>query len=81
MGYYLFQTLPSYSNATWITLTSANSDGYHPLWEPILLFELAENLRLLVFATMLVVLFYMKRRVAPRNSSAAACTSPRPASC
>jgi hypothetical protein len=57
--------LPSYATGTWANLTTAGSAAYHPLWAPLLLFELGANLALIVFTVLLVVLFFQKRRSAP----------------
>ncbi|HJW11212.1 MAG TPA: DUF3857 domain-containing protein [Albitalea sp.] len=60
------QVLPSYGAAHWANLTTVGSASYHPLWAPLLLFELAINLGLIVFSLLLLVLFFQKRRSVPR---------------
>jgi len=65
VGYLLAKQLPSYGLDTWGPLTTVGSTSYHALWAPVLLFELAANLALLVFALLLVVLFFQRRRSVP----------------
>lgn len=60
------KTLPSYAADNWAALTTVGAGAYHPLWAPVLLYELAANLALIVFAVLLAVLFFQKRRSAPR---------------
>lgn len=62
----LWGTLPALSLQTWSALTSAGSDTYHPLWAPVLLFELFAQMALLVFGILLLVLFFAKRSNLPR---------------
>jgi hypothetical protein len=57
--------LPSYATDVWANLTTAGGAAYHPLWAPLLLFELGANLALIVFTLLLVALFFQKRRSAP----------------
>lgn len=63
---FLIDTGPSFALDVWTNLTVAGNAGYHPLWAPALLFELSANLALLVFSTLLVILFFQKRRNVPR---------------
>jgi transglutaminase-like putative cysteine protease len=46
---------------TWRLLTSPVSDAYHPLWAPAILFELAANTVMAVFAVVIVLLFVKRR--------------------
>lgn len=57
---------PSYAADSWAVLTTAGGAAYHPFWAPVLLFELAANIGLLVFSVVLAVLFFQKRRGTPR---------------
>lgn len=61
----VFKTLPAYAADTWATLTTAGNAAYHPMWAPVLLYELSANLAQIVFSLLLVVLFFQKRRSAP----------------
>ncbi len=57
--------LPAFSRDVWALLITPGTEAYHPLNAPILLFELAGNLVLLVGSIMLAVLFFQKRRLVP----------------
>lgn len=46
-------------------LTQPGADAYHVLWAPILLFELAANLTLIIGAVLSAVLFFQRRTSAP----------------
>lgn len=59
------QALPSYAGDVWGALTTAGNSSFHPLWAPLLTFELAANLALLVFSVLLAILFFTKRTSAP----------------
>jgi transglutaminase-like putative cysteine protease len=56
---------PNYAADTWAVVTTAGQAGYHPLWAPTLLFELAANLWMIVFSVLLAILFFRKRRSVP----------------
>lgn len=60
------QLMPSYAADTWAQLTIVGASAYHAMWAPLLLFELAANLGLLVFSLLLLVMFFQKRRGVPR---------------
>ena len=57
--------LPAFSKDVWSLLTMPGTEAYHPLNAPILVFELAGNLVLLVASLVLAVLFFQKRRLVP----------------
>ncbi|HRQ65068.1 MAG TPA: DUF3857 domain-containing protein [Xanthomonadaceae bacterium] len=59
------QNLELYGAQQWSWLTDPASEGYHALWEPVLLFELAGNLGLVVFFILLAVMFFQRRRSVP----------------
>lgn len=54
------------SLANWTTLTTAGGDSYHPLWAPLLLFEVVGNLGLLVAVLLVLVLYFQRRTNFPR---------------
>ena len=56
---------PNYTADTWAILTTAGQAGYHPMWAPTLLFELAANLGMIVFSVLLAILFFRKRCSVP----------------
>jgi hypothetical protein len=61
----IVKTLPSYATDTWATLTTVGNAAYHPMWAPVLLYELSANLAQIVFSVLLAVLFFQKRRSVP----------------
>lgn len=65
VGVEFSSTLPSYAVDTWSALTTTGTAAYHPMWAPLLLFELTANLALMVFAILLAIVFFQKRRIAP----------------
>lgn len=60
------ELVPTYAADTWMHLTTVGQTAYHALWAPILLFELAANLGLLVFSVLLMILFFQRRSSVPR---------------
>ncbi|MBP6626852.1 MAG: DUF2569 domain-containing protein, partial [Arenimonas sp.] len=58
--------LEPYALVTWSALSTPGGEGYHALWVPVLLFELAANLGLLVLSSLVLVMFFQRRRAAPR---------------
>jgi transglutaminase-like putative cysteine protease len=65
----------AYSLATWTRLTAVGGEQYHALWEPLLLFGLAANLAILVLSCLVLVVFFQRRRSAPRLYIAMICGS------
>ena len=62
----LANLLPLFTNpAAWARLTVPGNAAYHPLWKPLLLFELLANGLFIAFDVILLVLFFQKRRVVP----------------
>lgn len=62
----LKESVSVYTLPTWTMLTQPGAESYHALWEPLLLFELAAMLGMTVFGVLLLVLFFGRRRSAPR---------------
>jgi len=60
------ELVPTYAADNWMLLTTVGQTAYHALWGPILLFELAANLGLLVFSVLLMILFFQRRSSVPR---------------
>ncbi len=54
------------SAGTWAALTTFGGANYHTLWAPLLLVELVVNLGELVFAVLLLVLFFQRRTCFPK---------------
>jgi len=47
-------------------LTAPGSEFFHPLWQPLLVYELVFNILWLVVAVLMVILFFQKRNAFPR---------------
>lgn len=58
--------LPLFTGNAYTALTTPTSSVYHPLWKPLLLFELIGNLSFIVFAIVSLVLFLTKSRLLPK---------------
>mgnify|MGYP006141242801 FL=1 len=58
--------LPMFSDGTWNALTSPASEHYHWLWAPLLLFEMAGNILLVLLALVTLCFFFMKSKYTPR---------------
>jgi transglutaminase-like putative cysteine protease len=50
----------------WSLLTTPGSDSFHELWAPVLIFELAANITLVIFSVLLAILFFQKRSSLPK---------------
>ncbi|MDP3072521.1 MAG: DUF2569 family protein [Opitutaceae bacterium] len=51
---------------SWEAVASPKADGYHPLFGPLLMFEMLGNIALLVLNALAVTLFFTKRKTFPR---------------
>ena len=58
--------LPLFFSDTWTMLTTPDSAAYHPMWAPLLIFELIGNVGLLLFSVVVAVLFFQKRKLLPK---------------
>jgi hypothetical protein len=58
--------LPIFAGDTWSALTSVDSEAYHPLWGPFLVFEIAGNLALASASIVALVLFFRQSPAFPR---------------
>ena len=58
--------VPIFTKGYWNSLTTPGSDVYHPLWAPLILFEFVGNIVFIIFAIVLLVLFFGKSRLLPR---------------
>lgn len=65
-GALLTQFLPLFRNGVWAALTTPGSDGYHPLWGPLVLLETVGNGAFLVASLVLLAMFFMKSPSFPR---------------
>jgi hypothetical protein len=57
---------PAYTSERWLLLTTPGGDAYHPLWAPLLVFELLANLTTIAALAVLVLLFFRRRSSVPR---------------
>ena len=60
------ELFPAFSHANWSVLTTPGSQGYHPLWTPLLIVELAGNICFFFFSICLVVFFFQRRQIVIR---------------
>jgi len=58
--------LPALSADTWSRLTTPGTEAYHPLWAPLLFFEILGNCLFIVSPIIVAVFFFQKRRFVPR---------------
>ena len=66
IGRALIDLAGAMSADTWAALTTFGGASYHALWAPLLLVELVANLGQLVFAVLLLVLFFQRRTCFPK---------------
>jgi uncharacterized protein DUF2569 len=67
LGFFVMNTiLPVFEGDTWSALTVPGSESYHPLWGPLLTFELVGNCAFIVFAAALLFPFFGKRASFPK---------------
>ncbi len=59
-------SLPAFGAETWNTLTSKQSEYYHVLWKPIIVFEALYNLTFFLFSIYILFNFYSKKMIFPR---------------
>lgn len=63
----LFQySLPAFGQETWELLTSKDSEFYHVMWGPIMVFEMVYNVLFLLFCGYILIQFYQRRSILPR---------------
>jgi hypothetical protein len=58
--------LPAFEPDTWGVLTSKDSELYHALWGPIIVFEGAYNIAFLLFCIFVLVMFYTRKSILPK---------------
>ena len=58
--------LPAFADGSWEYLTHRDSEGYHPLWGPLLVAEMVFNAFFVMYSLFLLVLFFMKHAWFPR---------------
>ena len=57
--------VPIFSEGYWPILTTPGSAAYHPLWGPMIMFEIAGNVIFIIFSVVLLVLFFKKHYRVP----------------
>jgi hypothetical protein len=57
--------LPALSTDAWSRLTTPGTEAYHPLWAPLLLFEIIGNCLFILFPIIIAVFFFQRRRFVP----------------
>jgi hypothetical protein len=57
--------LPAFQPEHWNALTTVGEESYHPLWAPILVFELVSNVLFIGFTVVLLVLFLRRSHRVP----------------
>jgi len=65
-----------FAPGVWAALTSPGSPAYHPLWGPLLIFEMAWNVGYLSFFIWVGWKFFAKKREAPKLFSIALAAVP-----
>ena len=67
LAVFLIQTFPPmFQDGTWEVLTTPGGEAYHPLWAPLLVFELIGNAAFIAAALALLVLFFKRSQLFPR---------------
>lgn len=65
-GWDLWQTLAVFlDREAWQTLTDRSSDVYHPLWVPLLTYELIGGIVIFISTLVLAFLFFSRRAILP----------------
>jgi len=58
--------LPAFGDDVWPLLVNPGSPIYHPLWAPIIIFELVADIAMVIASLVVLVMFFRKSRHAPR---------------
>jgi hypothetical protein len=66
---------PIFSDGTWQALTTPGGEAYHPLWGPLIVFELACSGLLFLASLLMLALFFRRSRLFPRLYIAVAFSS------
>ncbi len=67
VSFFIFNDLlPIFTDGTIQLLTTPGTEFYHPLWLPLLLFEVFSNAFFAVFAIVLLVYFFRRKKTLPR---------------
>jgi hypothetical protein len=58
--------VPAFSSDVWPRLTTPGTEAYHPLWAPLLIFEMVGNCLFILFAIVIVIFFFQRRIFGPK---------------
>lgn len=58
--------LPAFSTEIWTVLTTPGSNAYHPLWAPLLIYELLGNILLGLAPFILLIYFLRRHKIFPK---------------
>ena len=58
--------VPIFTEGYWEIMTTPGSEGYHPLWAPVLTFEIIGNTLFILSGIVLVILFFTKSHRFPK---------------
>ncbi len=62
----LGELLPILTGPQWEFLTTEGSEAYHPMWGPVILFELVGNSLLILASGVIATLFFLRKSAVPR---------------
>lgn len=58
--------VPFFTEGTWAFLTTPGTEQYHPLWAPLLIFEIAGNLVIVALAIITLIFLFRQLRLTPK---------------
>ncbi|MGG1876406.1 MULTISPECIES: DUF2569 domain-containing protein [Paenibacillus] len=64
--YELVVTMPVFSPETWNMITSKESEYYHYLWGPVIVYETAYGIILSAFCVFILIDFYARKAIVPK---------------
>lgn len=62
----IHNTMICFQKEVWLNLTTQGTEIYHPLWGPVIIFELITTSSLLIFSLILMFLFFKKDARLPK---------------
>ena len=62
------EAIPIRCDGTWQAVTRPDSPAYHPLWERVILFELAGNIAIAAMAMITLALLVVRSSYAPKSA-------------
>lgn len=67
LSFFLYKDLwPVFSKGHWGVLTTPGGEAYHPLWAPLLIFEVIGNLSIIVLCLIALWFFLKRSQLAPK---------------